>query len=352
MKILLLTRYDRKGASSRLRSLQYLPFLRSLGWKVDVTSLFSNEYLERVYAGKRYAALILSGYFNRVKVLTRAGRYDLLWIEKELFPYLPLLMERFLSRLNVPYIVDYDDALFHKYDRHSFWLIRALLGRKIDSVMRHAALVVTGNSYLADRARAAGVRKIEILPTVVDVSRYKVTKMSANNRLTVGWVGSPATAKYLTLIGKVLARVQRDHGVRVSFIGSGPVQIGNVCCDVTEWQESLEPDLISALDIGLMPLPDGPWERGKCGYKLIQYMACGLPVIASPVGVNCEIVRSGVNGFLANTLEDWEEALNVLIKDPVLRCRMGVAGRSLVESQYSLKSQASRLEAMIRSVLP
>ena len=152
MKILLLSRYGRLGASSRVRSLQYLPFLSKGDMNVDVEPLFSDEYLEALYGGNTRWKMVLAGYLHRLKILVNIKKYDLIWLEKEIFPFLPAVFERFFNVLGVPYVVDYDDAIFHRYDQHHSWLIRVLLGRKIDAVMRHASLVITGNAYLAERA--------------------------------------------------------------------------------------------------------------------------------------------------------------------------------------------------------
>ena len=157
MKILFLTRYGPLGASSRVRALQFLPTFERMVWTCDVSPLFSDVYVQALYAktGRMNSALV--GYLNRLTILLRARRYDLLWIEKELLPFLPALAERLLASAGISYVVDYDDAWFHRYDRHHSSIVRKLLGRKIDAVMRHARVVVAGNRYIAARAEAAGV---------------------------------------------------------------------------------------------------------------------------------------------------------------------------------------------------
>src|SRR5690554_2952057 len=157
MKVLLLSKYPRMGASSRLRSLQYLPALAEDGIEVTVSSLFDEDYLAELYGrGRRAKLRSLMSYLKRFFAFLTVFRYDVLWIEYEVFPYLPAFAERLLRLLNKPYVVDYDDAVFHNYDRSGSRLIRAFLGNKIDAVMRNAACVVAGNDYLALRARQAG----------------------------------------------------------------------------------------------------------------------------------------------------------------------------------------------------
>lgn len=351
MRILLLSRYSRLGASSRVRSLQYLPFLAAKGWQVDVSPLFSDSYLQALYSGQPRGIQVIAGYWRRIKALLRSRRYDLVWIEKEVFPFMPALAERLLLKVGVPYVVDYDDAWFHRYDKHSNRVIRSLLGRKIDTVMRYAALVVAGNEYLAERARMAGARRVEIVPTVVDLTRYEVVQSTGNHPLVVGWIGSPVTSRYLLSIGRVYESLAKEFDVRFVAVGASEGELQELPVEVLNWAEETEVQSIQAFDIGVMPLEDSPWERGKCGYKLIQYMACGLPVVASPVGVNGEIIQHGANGFLAHDLYEWEQTLRDLLNDHGLRQRMGDKGRERVEAWYSLQVQAPRLEALMHGVL-
>ena len=350
LRVLLLSRYGRLAASSRLRSYQYLPYLRELGIVVESKPLFDDRYIERLYRGRRRNAVpILAGYASRLWHLATASRFDLLWIEYELFPWLPAWFERLVSRLGVPYVVDYDDAIFHRYDLHPNALVRRLLGRKIDHVMREAKLVIAGSDYLAEHARRAGARRVERVPTVVDLDRYHVTTPAADRTYTVGWIGTPLTAPYLELVRGALADVSRDGRVRVSLIGSGPVRLDDVAVDMRPWSESTEVAELQRFDVGIMPLRDEAWERGKCGYKLIQYMACGRPVVASPVGASRQIVEHGMNGFLAGTPAEWVVALRAL-EDPALRARMGEAGRAKVEQAYCVQVTAPRLASLLRSV--
>ena len=348
MKILLLSRYDNLGASSRVRLFQYLPFLRSKGWRITVSPLFSDDYVRALYGGRSRLGKILSGYWQRLRVLVMVGKYDLLWIEKELFPFMPASIERLLKKNGVSVVVDYDDALFHNYDQHRFWFVRTLLGRKIDIVMQKADLVIAGNEYLAERAEKAGARQVEIIPTVVDPDRYKMVLSDGKPPLVVGWIGSPGTTKYLLEIGHVVESLIREFNVEFVAVGADAAVLGELPIKVLPWAEESEVALIQHFDVGIMPLTDSPWERGKCGYKLIQYMACGLPVLASPVGVNTEIVDHGVNGFLVRGIEEWENVLKTLLGDRLLRQEMGHKGRKVVEDWYSLQVQAPRLETLLQ----
>lgn len=318
-----------------------------------VMPLFDEAYLvHRYQSGRGHAGDILRAFMRRLAALVSARCFDLVIIEKEVLPYFPALPERVLGWLGVPYVVDYDDALFHQYDRHESWWVRHMLGDKIARVMRGAQLVTVGNSYLADYALRAGALRIEIIPTVVDLARYPAPQVKpvSNIPLTIGWIGSPSTAMYMQAIALALAEVCAGGRARVRLIGSGPIDLPGVPVEVLSWDESTEVAAMRQFDVGIMPLPDDPWERGKCGLKLIQYMGCGLPVVASPVGVNREIVEHGVNGFLASTIEEWQQALQGLLLDIGLRQRMGQAGRKKVEENYSLQVTAPKLAALLKSV--
>ena len=348
MKVLLLSRYGSLGASSRVRYLQYLPYFRSQGISVSVSPLFSDDYLRALYQGRTCWYKVISGYVSRLMMLLRVRRYDVVIIEKELFPFLPAIAERLLHMVGVRYVVDYDDALFHRYDCHSSALVRLVLGRKIDVVMRHSAMVVAGNEYLAERARQACASRVETVPTVVDIEHYRPRKEMANDIPIVGWIGTPKTSHYLHSLIPVFEALQSVMHVQFVAVGARKEDFIDTIIEVWPWSEDTEVASIKKFDIGIMPLDDSPWERGKCGYKLIQYMACGLPVVASPVGVNGTIVAPEENGLLANTLDEWQEALKYLLQsDMSYRVSIGRAGRNYVKNWYSLQVQAPRLLKMV-----
>lgn len=355
MKILLLSRYDRLGASTRLRTLQYIPYLESQGFQIDIKPLFSNSYLEAFNSGKSRIGKALKGYLKRAFVLINLKQYDLIWLEKELFSYLPAIGERILSFLKIPYVVDYDDAIFHRYDYHKYFPIRFFLGKKIDVVMRKASAVIAGNRYLADRAKAADAPMVEIIPTVVDVKKYSI-KTNYSKEISIVWIGSRTTTQYFADIVPVIQKAIEEkkflkENIKIVAIGAYEKTLEGLPVKIIPWKETEEVSEIKKYDIGIMPLPDNKWERGKCGYKLIQYMACGLPVVASPVGVNKEIITNGINGYLAETPEEWIIALSKLANDENLRKQMGENGRVLVEKNYSLQTQAPKLEQFFKEII-
>ncbi|MEO8743445.1 MAG: glycosyltransferase family 4 protein [Lysobacteraceae bacterium] len=355
MRLLILSRYDALGASSRLRMLQYVPALCASGFDVDVQPLLDDRYVRGLYAGRIPIAHVVRLYFRRLRCLLSPTRYDIVWVEKELFPWMPAWLEKRLVPKGAILVVDYDDAVFHRYDMHGSSIVRSLLGGKIAAVMRRADMVTAGNDYLADYARHAGCRRVEWLPTVIDMERYPERPAPAtetgHEQITIGWIGSPATGDYLRTVDAALRELRSRHAFRCVAIGARADQITDLLFEQEPWSEATEAAQLRQFDIGIMPLPDAPWERGKCGYKLIQYMACGLPVVASPVGANRRIVVDGDNGFLASNDRQWVDLLDRLISDPGLRERMGMRGRCMVEESYCMQVQAPRLASMLHDIV-
>ncbi|QWC57959.1 glycosyltransferase [Erythrobacter sp. 3-20A1M] len=351
MMVKMLARYSRNGASSRLRFLQYRAELQTAGIESEFSPLFSENYLDKLYSGRNTFVSAFRSYFGRGSELLSRSANDLLWIQSESLPWLPWAIEAGLLPRQVPRVVDCDDAIFHRYDLHRKAAVRSLLGSKVDRLMESSSLVTAGNEYLAERAHAAGAQRVEIVPTVVDMKRYACKSASDyKSDPVIGWIGSPSTwREYMVPLIPTLAEIAKLENARIHAVGGEAS--GDALVDTIPWVESEEATRLRSMDIGIMPLTDTPWSRGKCGYKLIQYMASGLPVVASPVGVNAEIVEDGVNGFLASSPAEWREALTVLLRDPDLRHKMGVEGRKKVEKQYSLSVWGPKVACLLKQVM-
>lgn len=337
--------------------LQYLPWLQQAGLEATVQPLLSDDLLTGRYRQGGYGLGALSAaYGARVRTLWHRRQFDLLWIEKEVLPWMPLWLERGLLH-GTPYVLDYDDAVFHQYDMHPNPWLRRLYGRRLDGLMASAALVVGGNNYLAQRARDAGAMWVERVPTVVDLVRYAPKIHAPVNGIEASggsgkvprivWIGSPATVHYLELLHEPLQTLATKVRFKLRVIGGGRIDLPGVDVESVAWSEDTEADSIRVCDIGAMPLLDSPWERGKCGYKLIQYMASGLPVVASNVGVNSEIVQQGQSGFLASTGLEWVAGLDRLLNDVSLRVHMGQLGRQRVERAYCIQHTGPRMAELL-----
>jgi glycosyltransferase involved in cell wall biosynthesis len=352
IKILFLTKYGRLGASSRLRTLQFVDYFSRNNIDCVVSELIVDRILSNKYVSGRYKCKdILCSYARRVFALLNRNKYDALWIEKEALPWVPFFVEEILLK-EIPYILDYDDAIFHHYDEHRFRVVRYFYGSRLDNLMAGASLVTVGNNYLSARAQSAGSRWIEYVPTVVDLSRYplKPSFPKSGPVPIIVWIGSPSTTRYLEILRQPLKKLSENYMFKFRVIGADNFELENVDVESLPWAENTEVTLLNGCDIGVMPLHNSNWELGKCGYKLIQYMASYLPVVASPVGVNSDIVSHGKNGFLAESGEDWFDFLSILLDNLELRTQLGLNGRMLVESRYSLQRQAPRLEQMLQKV--
>lgn len=346
MNILAFTRYGRTGASSRLRFMQYGPELEAMGCSVQYEQLFLDGYIDSLQSGQSRRYMAVKSLLSRILTLRNSQQFEVLWIEKDALPWLPAFLELSLIPKHVPLVLDYDDAVFHQYDLHPNLLVSQILGGKHQALMRRAALVIAGNPYIAEYAKRAGARSVELLPTVVDLARYWPAPNQSVSKPTVGWIGQRSTAAYLKPLAQLFERLCKEKLMQFLAVGIDAHDF-DLPMDSEAWSEETEVASIQQMDVGIMPLEDSSFERGKCGYKLIQYMACGLPVVASPVGVNASIVEHGVNGFLATTVDEWEQALRALAVDPALRRRMGQAGRGKVEREYCLRVTAPRLTSLL-----
>lgn len=345
LKVLLLSRYGRLAASTRYRFCQYLPYLKEHGIEVTEAPFWEDSYLRAYYLGKSrtHPSYLFKAYSKRLARLLTVSRYDLVWIYLEALPWLPAWLESLLLGKRTPYVVDYDDAWFHCYDHHPSLFIRQGLKKKIDRIMQKSALVVAGNEYIAARAEAAQAQRIEILPTVINLADYPLSLQPNNEAFTIGWIGAPPTVRHLKTIHQALKKISLEPKTRIITIGAGLLQLDGVNLEARPWNPQTEVQELQRFDVGIMPLIDSVFERGKCGLKLIQYMACARPVVASPVGVNQQIVRHGENGFQAHTTEEWLHAFQVIRATPDKGKSMGKAGRSQVEQQYSLQITAPKM---------
>lgn len=356
MRVLFLTKYPRQGPSSRYRVYQFIPYLEREGFTCTVQSLHAPGYLESLFDGCRRSVFYHFGrLLKRVAAAGAASRHQVVCIQKELLPYVPPILEHFIHRSGVPVIYDLDDAIFLRYTESRNPLVRLTLGRKVPGVLKRSTVVLAGNEFL--RAYAARYSDCAVLfPTVVDTARYHPSPRHSveggapmrEQRPVIGWIGSPGTVRYVEGMGEILRRMAQKARFTMRVIGVPRFAIPGVEVEAVPWSEEREAQELQQCDVGIMPLPDTMWSRGKCGLKLLQYMAAGLPVVTSPYGGAADIVTHGVHGFIARTDDEWIEHLLALIIDPALCVRLGLAGRRRVEIDFSLERWAPRLAGIIR----
>jgi len=290
---------------------------------------------------------------SRLATLGSLRTADVLWLQREALPFGPPMLERFVrARFAKPYVYDFDDAIWMTPDANESRLVRWLRNRgKVKTLIRRAAHVFAGNAFLADYARQFNPN-VTVIPTVVDTETRYVAQHDHHHGAApvVGWTGSRSTLTYLDLLRPVLADLARDHEFHLDVVcDRAPGDLG-VPVRFRPWSAETELRDLLRFDVGVMPLLDRPWERGKCGFKVIQYMACGIPPVAADVGVNREIVRHGVDGFLCRDDDDWRTALTTLLGDPDRRAAMGRNARARIVEHYSVHSQAPRIAAIFREV--
>ena len=347
IRVLGLSLYGSQAASTRYRLMQYSSGLRNEGIDIEIEALLGNEYINAKFAGSQYPLTkLLADYCKRISILFGQHNYDVAIVQAELFPLLPGIIESKL--LMIPYIYDFDDAFFLKYRSDRFKGVSFLLRNKFDSVVSRAAAVTAGNRYLADYATHWNPAT-RLLPTVVDTDRYIVAPNKRGEVFTVGWIGSPSTSVYLSELTQPLARLGQEGPVRFVVVGGHCADIEGVEVANMPWSEATEVGVINTFDVGVMPLFDDEWARGKCAFKLIQYMACGVPALASPVGANAQVVDAAC-GLLAGTPGAWLDGLRRLRDDVALRKSMGGAARKQVEQFYSLRSMLPIMAETIKTV--
>jgi glycosyltransferase involved in cell wall biosynthesis len=356
IKVLALSPIPEQGAGCRFRVSQYIPYLRDAGFDVTVSPFYSFEYFSFVYRPGNYLRKITglaSLMLRRVNELFSIRNYDLVFLYREAIPIGPPFIERQIARLGIPIVYDFDDAIFLPAVSEANQAVSFLKNpERVAEILSLSRQVTVGNEFLAAYARQFNPR-VTVIPTVVDTDRFVPRAGAAHqagHQPVVGWIGSPTTFRYLESIKDVLAAVAARHPFTLKVSGAGrDVNFPGVDVQVVPWSMADEVSLFNTCDIGVYPLTDDDWSRGKCGFKAIQCMACGVPVVAAAVGVNREIITHGVDSMLAATPQEWIEHLGTLLTDVDLRRRMAVAGRQTIEARYSLRVTAPQLAAVLRT---
>jgi len=320
--------------------LTYFPFLD------DATG----HLLKRQGHRLRKAVHVAACLRHRLRLATLIRGFDLVYVFRETALLGPALAERILGLRRIPFVYDFDDSVWIRYvsPANSYWSYLRCPG-KTATTCRCSAYTIAGNETLAVYARRHA-RCVSVVPTTIDTVLY-VPRAPMNTVPVIGWTGSYSTAQYLNFVRPVLRRLSRRLRFRVRIIGARSFEAEGVDVEVVPWRAETEVQDLAGLDIGMMPLPDGDWERGKCGLKALQYMALGVPAVVSPVGVNTTIVVHEENGLLAGSEAEWEAALGRLLLDADLRHRLGAAARACVERSYSARVHAPRVAEIFRRSL-
>ncbi len=338
----------RRVPSSRFRVLQFVPYLQRLGHECLVLPSRPDKYNSLPLLGFRFSGLVKR--WNRRSDLVALERWapDVVVLERELFSDGSCDLEQELRGIARRLVLDIDDGLF-VLNRHKFELLCGLSDH-----------VIAGNELLATRVRAINSR-VTVIPTCVDVGKYsrnsKLKSQVSNPPLILGWTGTAANIEYLEVLREPLKMLSREFDLELRVIAESDRPLRKLGFDrdgirtrFVRWSEATEVADLVTFNIGLMPMPDTDWTRYKCGLKILQYMAAGVPAVASPVGVNSEIIHQSVNGWLATTSDEWLFVLRQLLAEPVRRNSVVEAARNTVEQRYSVTAQQPRLIACLEAV--
>jgi len=338
MKILFLTRFPWNVGSSRYRFLQFFDLFKEHNIKTSWSPFFTEEYLAKKYHNQKVSLFYLAKqYLRRATAIFRIIFYDLIVIEKEIFPSLPSIFEKIFYHLNKNCILDYDDAVYVPYQKN-WWL-----KNKIPEIIKLAKVVTVGNEILFQYSKKYNPNTY-LIPDSLDIQQYiPKTEPNLNPPYVIGWTGTPVTAYFLKIIISSLQKLSQEIPLILRCIGSENFEVQGVKVENIPWEEKKEPALVRSFDVGIMPLTDEPFSWGKSGLKIIQYFAAGIPVVASPIGWNRNLVKNNINGFLANNEEEWYKYLKLLLRNPDLRKKLGEAGRKCFEQEFALQAIAPKL---------
>ncbi|MHB8670390.1 MAG: glycosyltransferase family 4 protein [Acidimicrobiales bacterium] len=341
--------------SQRLKFEQYYDSWRAEGFEVEVRPFWDRRSWEVLYAqGHRVhkVAGLLRGLARRIADARAALGADIVYLHLEAAPVGPPWLERRLARRKVPVVYDIDDLIYVPHSSASNPFMRRLRSTgKVAKLMTWATEVVVCTSYLEEYARSFNDRVTNISSTIDTEAYAPPPRNQARSPVVVGWSGSHSTSVYLHLLDDVLRELQHSDGVRVKVIGDGRFSIPEVQVDAQEWRLDTEVADLSAIDIGVYPLPQEEWVKGKSGLKALQYMALEIPTVAQRASVNPTIIDHGVTGYLAGDPEEWLDALRKLVRDPELRRVVGRRARQVVVERYSVSVTAPSYLAVLRRAM-
>src|SRR5713101_1212699 len=349
IRVLALVPYPADRApGQRYRIEQWAPLLCRAGVQVTLSPFLSRRGMDLLYEPGHVGAKaqeVLRGYCKRLAEVLLPGSVDVIFVYREAALLGPAWIEWLLA-FRRPLVFDVDDAIYlADTSQANAWSRRLKSVTKVETICRVARHVTVGNEFLARYAKDRA-RGVTVIPSTIDTDVYQIQPRARNRVPVIGWSGSVTTVPYLMALAPALRRLREKQEFELRVIGA-KVDIEGLAVRCLPWQAETEPDDLRALDVGLMPLPDDEWSRGKCGMKALQYMALGIPPVVSPVGVNTTIVLDGVNGFSASAEEEWIDRIALLLEDEPLRRSLGQEARRTVEESYSARAHAPRVARIL-----
>ncbi len=346
-----------RSPGQRFRFEQYLDFLVHNGFSYEFSYIIDEKDDTIFYQQGRYISkflILLRSIRKRLADIRKANDYDILFIYREALMIGSVYFEKQFKKSRAKIILDFDDAIWlpdvSKGNRKLRWLKRPT---KTADIIHLSDMVVVGNKFLANYAKQYNTN-VEIIPTTIDTDYYqKKSIIKSTDTICIGWTGSTTTLKHFMTAIPFLKILKNKYGDKICFrlISDVLIQQPEIEIEQIYWNKSTELVDLGYCDIGIMPLPDDEWSKGKCGFKGLQYMALEIPAVMSPVGVNIEIIKDSENGFLASTPEEWVDKLSYLIESETLRQKFGKAGRQTVLDKFSFNSQKQRYLECFKAVL-
>ena len=334
-----------RSPSQRYRFEQYFNFLQVNGYDCELSFIIKdvddNFFYSPGHLFKKFLFTIKSA-IKRLKDTKRADNFDIVFVQREAFMTGSTFFEKRFARSKAKLIYDFDDSVWlmdtSNANKKWEWMKST---KKTGEIISISNLVLAGNQFLFDYAKKFN-QNVKIIPTTIDTTIFKRKQEYKNNeKICIGWSGSITTIKHFEEASAILKKIKAKYGDKVYFKVMGDDTYENKELNIKgiPWTSATEIDIISSFDIGIMPLPNDQWVKGKCGLKGLSYMSLEVPTIVSAVGVNTEIITDGVNGFLAVTEEDWINRISLLMESFELRKKLGMSGRKTVLESYSLESQ-------------
>lgn len=347
-----------RSPGQRFRFEQYLSKLKEAGFDYTYSNIISKKDDVIFYSKGKYLAkifIVIKAFFTRLRDIRKLHNYDIALIYREAFMLGTSWFEKKVSRTKTKLIFDFDDSI---------WLNDVSQGNanlkwvkdpdKTKRICKYADVVFAGNQYLANFALNYN-KNVNIVPTTIDTNYHKpcVDKIFDKEQICIGWTGSSTTLKHFETAIPMLKSIKEKYKEKVYFkvIVDFDFEIKELGLKSTKWNKNTEIKDLCEIDIGIMPLPDDKWSKGKCGFKGLQYMALQIPTLMSPVGVNNDIINNGKNGFLCKDLKEWIDKLSILIESPDLRKKIGLAGYNTILNHYSVESQQEKYISYFQELL-
>ena len=353
MKILFLLTFPRKAPSARFRIYQYIPYLINKNIKIDINTIFTTYFYDiKNKKGIKWLiikiCLLIFFLIKRIFIILKIKNYDIIFIQREAFPFFTPLFEKLIRKYANKIIYDFDDAIYTSPTKWKNWRDYLRNPNNVGKVCELADVVIVGNKNLYNYAIQYNKNSF-IVPTTYQI--HKIPVKEKIKTLTIGWIGSWTTLINLNIIKNVIKELAKNHNFNFKIIGAENIYefiINSVNIEYVLWKEENEIKDISSFDIGIMPLYNTVWEQGKCGFKIIQYMSLGIPVVASPVGVNKDIINHGCNGYIAETESNWFNCLDEIITNTNLRESMGKEASKTIKNNFSFDNNCEKLYEIIK----